>query len=88
MLQFVAASFGEDVGFGQTLDEALRVALGLEEGSTDAGRAEAPPTDGGERRGPKTPSEYLADASDRYNEAQDALEEGRPRHVPAQDQRR
>ena len=28
VLQFVAASFGDDVGFGQTLDEALRVALG------------------------------------------------------------
>ena len=37
VLQFVAASFGQDVGFGQTLDEALRVALGLEEGSTDTG---------------------------------------------------
>ena len=32
VLQFVIASFGKDVGFGQTLDEALRVALGLEEG--------------------------------------------------------
>ena len=29
VLQFVIASFGGDVGFGTTLDEALRVALGL-----------------------------------------------------------
>ena len=72
VLQFVAASFGQDVGFGQTLDEALRVALGLEEGSTDTGN-EPPPSDTG---GQKTPSEYLAEASDRYNEAQDALKKG------------
>jgi hypothetical protein len=77
VLQFVAASFGDDVGFGQTLDEALRVALGLEPGS-------APPEDepsdgggdGGGDGGAQTPSELLAEASDRYNEAQDALKEG------------
>lgn len=31
VLQFIITSFGEDVGVGQTLDESLRVALGLEE---------------------------------------------------------
>ena len=46
VLQFVAASFGQDVGFGQTLDEALRVALGLEEGSTDTGGGEEAAAEG------------------------------------------
>ncbi|MGI9085565.1 MAG: UPF0182 family membrane protein [Aeromicrobium sp.] len=77
VLQFVAASFGEDVGFGQTLDEALRVALGLEPGSApdDEGGGE-PSGGGGEPDAARTPSEYLADASDRYNEAQEALKKG------------
>jgi uncharacterized membrane protein (UPF0182 family) len=71
VLQFVAASFGKDVGFGQTLDEALRVALKLEGGEvTTPGEDEGVPAAG------KTPSEYLADASARYNEAQDALKSG------------
>jgi uncharacterized membrane protein (UPF0182 family) len=74
VLQFVAASFGEDVGFGQTLDEALRVALGLEPGSTPP--EEEPGGDTGGEAEAKTPSEYLADASDAYNEAQDALKKG------------
>jgi uncharacterized membrane protein (UPF0182 family) len=76
VLQFVAASFGEDVGFGQTLDEALRVALGLEPGS--APEEETGGDTGGETGGEtaKSPSELLAEASDRYNEAQDALKEG------------
>ena len=74
VLQFVAASFGQDVGFGQTLDEALRVALGLEEGSTDTNTDTG--TTGGDTGDKKTPSEYLAEASDRYNEAQDALKKG------------
>ena len=76
VLQFVAASFGQDVGFGQTLDEALRVALGLEEGSTDTSGGDEAPDDGGEPEEQKSPSDYLADASDRYNEAQDALKKG------------
>ncbi len=76
VLQFVAASFGQDVGFGQTLDEALRVALGLEEGSTDTGGEEEAPEEGGEPAERKSPSDYLADASDAYNEAQDALKKG------------
>ena len=76
VLQFVAASFGQDVGFGQTLDEALRVALGLEEGSTDTDADTDTGTTGGESGDKKTPSEYLAEASDRYNEAQDALKKG------------
>jgi uncharacterized membrane protein (UPF0182 family) len=77
VLQFVAASFGKDVGFGQTLDEALRVALKLEsadttpeENSDDGGEDDEAPPAG------KTPSQYLEDASARYNEAQDALKAG------------
>ncbi|MFL6089067.1 MAG: UPF0182 family protein [Aeromicrobium sp.] len=72
VLQFVAASFGKDVGFGQTLDEALRVALKLQDG--DVGPA--PEVDTGTPGAGKTPSEYLADASARYNEAEDALKAG------------
>jgi uncharacterized membrane protein (UPF0182 family) len=80
VLQFVAASFGKDVGFGQTLDDALRVALKLERGDIpETGEEPAgeeqptgdePPTAG------KTPNEYLADASAKYNEAQEALKAG------------
>jgi uncharacterized membrane protein (UPF0182 family) len=73
VLQFVAASFGQDVGFGQTLDEALRVALGLEEGSTDTGDTGGGTDTSGAA---KTPNDYLSEASDRYNEAQDALKKG------------
>ncbi len=76
VLQFVAASFGQDVGFGQTLDEALRVALGLEEGSTDTGGEGGEPPPDGEPTEQKSPSDYLADASKAYNEAQDALKKG------------
>ena len=84
VLQFVAASFGKDVGFGQTLDEALRVALKLESADTtpddDAGDDSGGDTDGGgDEEAPaagKTPSQYLEDASARYNEAQDALKAG------------
>ena len=77
VLQFVAASFGEEVGFGQNLDEALRVALGLEAGTVPdpddeeaAGDGDDPAAEG------KTTQEYLDDASAAYSAAQDALEEG------------
>jgi uncharacterized membrane protein (UPF0182 family) len=74
VLQFVAASFGKDVGFGQTLDEALRVALKLESGDVDS----TPEEDDDEETpaAGSTPSQYLEDASARYNEAQDALKSG------------
>ncbi len=81
VLQFVAASFGEEVGFGQTLDEALRVALGLEEGEVPdpdetGGGDEGDATDGGSDGEVRTPQEYLEDASAAYSAAQDALESG------------
>ena len=85
VLQFVAASFGKDVGFGQTLDEAVRVALKLERGDVSeadeqpAGDeqpadGEQPPAE--EPAAGKTPNEYLADASAKYSEAQEALKAG------------
>ena len=76
VLQFVAVSFGESVGFGQTLDEALRVAVGLEEGDTsqdDPGTGEG---DGDGETEKKSVSDYLADASRYYDQAQDALKKG------------
>ncbi len=74
VLQFVIASFGGDVGFGTTLDEALRVALGLAEGTTpdDGGTPTTSPTPGDT----KTASQLLADASKYYDQAQDALKKG------------
>ncbi|MCR4514734.1 UPF0182 family protein [Aeromicrobium sp. 50.2.37] len=80
VLQFVAASFGEEVGFGQNLDEALRVALGLEAGTVpDPDEEQA--GGGGDAGGDtategKTTQEYLEDASAAYSAAQTALEEG------------
>jgi uncharacterized membrane protein (UPF0182 family) len=76
-LQYVLASFGDSVGFGKTLDEALRVALGLEEGNTDVDpdpEAEAPQPD--PSGGAKTASELLDQASGYYDEAQKALQDG------------
>jgi uncharacterized membrane protein (UPF0182 family) len=72
VLQFVAASFGKDVGFGQTLDEALRVALKLQRGEVSP----PPEEGGGDEAAGKTPSQYLEDASLRYSEAQEALKSG------------
>ncbi len=75
VLQFVIASFGEKVGFGQSLDQALRVALGLEPGGSvdNGGDVTTPPPSSG---APKTAAQYLAQASDAYNKAQDALKKG------------
>lgn len=76
VLQFVAASFGEEVGFGQTLDEALRVALGLEEGSVPDPDEKVSGGGGGDAGEAKTTQEYLRDASSAYSAAQKALEDG------------
>ena len=76
VLQYVIASFGDNVGFGQTLDQALRVALGLEPGTTatdsDGSSTTTPPASGT----PRTTAQFLADASDAYNKAQAALKKG------------
>ncbi|WP_262852228.1 UPF0182 family membrane protein [Mumia quercus] len=80
VLQFVIASFGEGIGFGQNLDEALRVALGIEgaptptpeEGTTEEG-------DGGDTPAtpsPQTVEQLLEQADAAYDAAQKALEAG------------
>lgn len=86
VLQFVTASFGQDgkVGFGQSLDEALRVAVGLQEGDTSDSTADEGDSGGGDTAGSEesggseatTTREYLAQASRFYNQAQEALREG------------
>ena len=83
VLQFVAVSFGKSVGFGQTLDEALRVAVGLQEGDVtpDEGDGEAPDPDA--PAADKTTAQYLEDASKFYAQAQKALKDGDLTHVPA-----
>ncbi len=73
VLQFVIASFGGDVGFGTTLDEALRVALGLAEGTTPDEGTPGTPDEPGDA---KTASQLLAEASGYFNDAQDALKDG------------
>lgn len=86
VLQFVIASFGKEVGFGQTLDEALRSALGLE--APDAGSdaddnpvEEAPPEDPAPDDAeappePKSVTALLETASKQYDLAQKALADG------------
>ncbi len=81
VLQFVAVSFGGDVGFGTTLQEALAVALGLQPGEVPTDTGEEPVDDGEETETPpetgtKTTSDWLAEAANAYNAAQDALSKG------------
>lgn len=81
VLQLITVTFGDGVGIGQTLDEALRVALGLEEGSApsdpepepDEGDEEEPSGGGGAG---KTAEQHLADAQRAYDQAQAALKRG------------
>ena len=69
VLQYVLATFGDQVGFGETLDGALRMALGLEAApETDPNAPSDPP-----RQGTSTADQYLADAEAAYEEAQAAL---------------
>lgn len=82
VLQFVAVSFGGSVGFGQTLDEALRVAVGLQAGDTTQDIDGVDPNEDDGDDTPATPapsktaSDYLEDASRFYAQAQDALKDG------------
>lgn len=84
VLQLIIASFGDDVGIGQSLDEALRVALGLEkanvpdiEGPEESGTSQPPsgeePSESGNT---KTVEQYLTDADQAYTRAQAALKDG------------
>lgn len=84
VLQFIIASFGNEVGIGQTLDEALRVALGLDEPNLptdpDAEPDDEPDTKPDKPTKPsdpaKTVSQYLDDANKYYDQAQKALRDG------------
>src|SRR5699024_10649017 len=61
VLQFVISSFGEDVGYGQTLEESLRASLGLT--SSNAGDTEDLPGggSGGEESGGESGDESQGD---------------------------
>ena len=76
VLQFVAVSFGDSVGFGQTLDEALRVAVGLEEGEVVPDDETSGGGEGDKQPAAKSVADYLKDASAYYDQAQDALKKG------------
>lgn len=69
VLQFVAVSFGGKVGFGTTLDDALRGALGLS-------KSQAPTESQPAAHGKKSLKAWLQEAADAYNAAQTALHEG------------
>lgn len=79
VLQLIIASFGEDVGIGQSLDEALRVALGLESANVndldDPSEPSDKPSDS-DTGTAKTVEQYLADADRAYTRAQAALKDG------------
>jgi uncharacterized membrane protein (UPF0182 family) len=78
ILQYVVASFGDQVGFGQSLDEALRQALRGESGTVPP--PETPPdTGGGQTTPPPANAEVeqlLQRADQAYQDAQDALRNG------------
>lgn len=81
VLQLITATFGDGVGVGQTLDEALRVALGLTETApTDTGNGTGNGTGGGgggtTPDTTKTAAQHLDDASKYYDQAQAALADG------------
>ncbi|MBW9211004.1 UPF0182 family protein [Mumia sp. zg.B21] len=74
VLQFVIASFGEGIGFGQNLDEALRVALGIEGATPPTDQADG--GDGGTAPTPQSVEQLLQQADAAYDAAQQALEKG------------
>ncbi|GAA1724767.1 UPF0182 family protein [Aeromicrobium alkaliterrae] len=83
VLQFVAVSFGESVGFGTTLEDALANALGLQPADVPTDVEDPEPddggdggTDGGDAAPAKTTSQWLTEASAAYNAAQQALAAG------------
>ena len=77
LLQFIIASFGDNVGIGQTLDQALRVSLGLDEVPAVDPQEPSGEGAGGEApSGGKTANQLLAQASDEYEAAQKALSKG------------
>lgn len=79
VFQYVAISFGEDVGFGRNISEAARDLLGLEEGETGPD-PEQPPGGGGGTDPNQTVEEriraLLNQADAKLDEAQQKLEGG------------
>jgi uncharacterized membrane protein (UPF0182 family) len=71
VLQFVAASFGGQVGFGTTLDDALRGSLGL---SKSEAPSESQPSKAGTAK--RSTSQWLEAAATAYNAAQSSLKDG------------
>jgi uncharacterized membrane protein (UPF0182 family) len=79
ILQYVVASFGDQVGYGQSLDEALRVALGESPGEVATPPTEPPPEQGGgDTEAPPTGEveQLLEQADQAYQDAQAALRQG------------
>ena len=79
ILQYVVASFGDQVGFGQSLDEALRQALRGESGTVPPPETGPPVDNGGSPTAPPQNAEVeqlLQQADQAYQEAQDALRKG------------
>jgi uncharacterized membrane protein (UPF0182 family) len=74
ILQFVVASFGDQVGYGKNLDEALEQALTGETGTPPD--IEPPDDDGGGEPPTGEVDQLLEQAEDAYDAAQDALAEG------------
>lgn len=83
ILRFVAVSFGDQVGVGQTLDEAVSAALGIDpsDGTSDGGGGNGSGGGDGGDNGGGTPSggtvsDLLDQANDKFAEANQALEDG------------
>ncbi|HEX4976485.1 MAG TPA: UPF0182 family protein [Nocardioides sp.] len=79
LLRFVLVSFGDDVGIGETLTEALDDVLGITDPgeSIDPGsQPPAEPGDGGEGQVPDNVRSLLEQAESKFAEAQRALQEG------------
>jgi uncharacterized membrane protein (UPF0182 family) len=77
VLSYVLASFGDNVGYGSSLAEALDVVLGEESGIADAGDAGDAGTGGGAGQ-PGAPTDQAVEdllnaAEDKFTEAETAL---------------
>jgi uncharacterized membrane protein (UPF0182 family) len=82
LLRFVLVSFGDDVGIGETLTEALDDVLGItdpEESIDPDAEPPAEPGDGDGQPGAEVPDDVrslLEEAEDKFAEAQAALQDG------------
>lgn len=76
VLQLITATFGDGVGVGQTLDEALRVALKLDDAPASGDDQPDSTPDDSAPDASKSAEQHLADASRFYDQAQAALQDG------------